>query len=58
MSTIIDKNGKMLEKQKKRYSVITLSINSTFTDTPRKRMLNFYSTIRQKTDGTHPNELA
>jgi len=56
MSTVIDKKGKILEKQKKRYSVIILSINSTFTNSPRKRLLNFYSTIRQVTDGTNPEK--
>lgn len=57
MSTVIDKNGKIMEKQKKRYSVIILSINSTFINSPRKKLLNFYSTIRQVTDGTNSEKL-
>lgn len=56
MSTVIDKNGKILEKQKRKYSVITLNINSVQTSSPRKRLLNFYSTIRQNIDETRTDE--
>jgi hypothetical protein len=58
MSAVIDKNGKILEQQKKRYSVIILTINSIFSNSPKKRLLNFYSPIRHKMDGNCPNELA
>lgn len=55
MNTTIDKNGKILVRQKKRYSVIILNINSTYTHTPRKRLLNFYSTLWQITDEHRPD---
>jgi hypothetical protein len=46
MSTPADTIEKIPEK-KKRYSVIILNINSTLNNSPRKRLLNFYSTFRR-----------
>lgn len=56
MSTVIDKNGKILERQKRNYSVIILNINSVLTSTPRKRLLIFYSTIHQKINEIRTDE--
>lgn len=56
MSTVIDKNGQFREKQRRKYSVITLNINSVLTSSPRKRLLNFYSTIRHNINEIRTDE--
>jgi hypothetical protein len=58
MNYTLDKNVKIPEKQKKKYSVIILNINSMFNNSPRKRLLNFYTVIKQKMDEHPPEELS